>query len=209
VSPRRLLALALASGCLASAAASPAAAVETGARARLDRALKSTRDAHATFRQTRSDALGTSQIKGRLEYRRPRQVRLEWTGKAAATAIVNGDTVWFYQPSQKSVLKSSAAAGGAPPAVFLEESVAALERTYTVREEGSLGLVLTPRPARSRWSRIDLMLDAATGWPRSMTLAAKDGTSTRLDFDRFVVNQGAAAARFAPKFPTGVEILEL
>ena len=209
MSLRGLSALALAAWCLGSGAARPASAGETGARARFDHALQSTRDAHATFVQTRTDALGATTLKGRLEYRRPRQVRLEWSGKAAATAIVNRDTVWFYQPSQKSVLKSSAAAGGAPPAVFLEESVAVLERAYTVREEGALGLVLTPRAARSAWSKIALTLDSATGWPRRMTLTARDGTSTRLDFDRFVVNQGAAAARFAPRFPPGVEILEL
>jgi chaperone LolA len=209
VSAHRFSALALAACCLASAPTSPASAAGAGPRGLFDRALQSARDVHATFRQTRTDALGTSQLKGRLEYRRPRQVRLEWSGKAAAIAIVNRDTVWFYQPSQKSVLKSSAAAGGAPPAVFLEESVAVLERAYTVQESGALGLVLTPRSARSRWTRIDLMLDSATGWPRTMTLSAKDGTSTRLDFDRFVVNQGASAARFTPKFPPGVEILEL
>jgi chaperone LolA len=209
VSARRCSALALAAAWLVCGAAEPALASASGPRARFDRALQSTRDAHATFRQTRTDALGSTTLKGRLEYRRPRQVRLEWSGKAAATAIVNRDTVWFYQPSQKSVLKSSAAAGGAPPAVFLEESVAVLERAYAVREEGSLGLVLTPRSSRSPWSKIALTLDSATGWPRTMTLSAKDGTGTRLDFDRFVVNQGASAARFAPRFPPGVEILEL
>jgi outer membrane lipoprotein-sorting protein len=117
--------------------------------------------------------------------------------------------VWFYQPSQKSVLKNSAVAGGAPPAVFLEESVAVLERAWTVREDGALGLALTPNSERSAWSKIALTLDAATGWPRRMTLTARDGTSTRLDFDRFVVNRGIDAARFAPRFPAGVEVLEL
>ena len=205
----RCLVLVLAASCLASGAPRCALATETGPRARFDRALQETKDARATFRQTRTDALGSTTLTGRLEYRKPRQVRLEWAGKAAATAIVNRDTVWFYQPTQKSVLKSSAAAGGAPPAVFLEESVAVLERTYTVREDGSLGLVLTPRSGRSPWSKIALTLDPTTGWPRRMTLTARDGTTTRLDFDRFVVNQNASAARFAPKFPPGVEILEL
>jgi chaperone LolA len=194
---------------IASLAWGGPALAAAGPRALFDHALRSTRDARTTFRQSRTDALGTTTQSGRLEYRKPRQVRLEWTGKAAATAIVNRDTVWFYQPSQKSVLKSSAAAGGAPPALFLEESVAVLERAYTVKEQGSLGLVLTPRNARSAWSTIALTLDAGTGWPRSMTLTSKDGTTTRLDFDRFAVNQGAKAARFAPKFPPGVQVLEL
>ena len=181
----------------------------TGARALLDRALRTTRTASATFRQTRVDALGTTVMDGRLEYRKPRLLRLEWTGKVPATAIVSGDTVWFYQPSQKSVLKSSASAGGAPPALFLEESVAVLEQSYKLREAGRTTLVLEPRAERAPWSRMTLVLDPATGWPSRLTLIARGGETTRLDFGRFRLGGGAPAARFAPRFPRGVSLVEL
>lgn len=191
-------------------AAAPAAGGERGgARELLDRALRSTRDAHASFRQTRTDALGTTLSSGRFEYRKPRRLRLEWTGGVPATAIVNGDVVWFYQPRQKSVLKSSAAAGGAPPAIFLEESVAVLERAYHVKEEGKVTLVLEPRAARAPWTRMTLVLDPASGWPRRLTLVARGGDTTRLDFGRFRLNRGAPAARFAPRFPPGVSVVDL
>lgn len=191
-------------------AVSPAAGAEKGgARALLDRALRGTRDATASFRQTRTDALGTTLSSGRFEYRRPRLLRLEWTGGVPATAIVNGDALWFYQPRQKSVLKSSAAAGGAPPALFLEESVAVLDKAYRVREEGRATLVLEPREARTPWTRMTLLLDPATGWPRRLTLVARGGDTTRLDFGTFRLNRGAAVARFAPSFPPGVTVVEL
>ncbi len=180
-----------------------------GARALLDQALRRTQDARTTFRQTRTDALGARVTRGRLEYRRPRHVRLEWLAPAAATAIVRGDTVWFYQPSQKSVLKSSAAAGGAPPALFLDESVSVLERTYHVHEQGRTGLVLTPRAAHAAWSRLTLALDPATGWPKRLTLVSQDGSTIRLDFDRFQVNRGTPDARFVPRFPTGTAVVDL
>jgi outer membrane lipoprotein-sorting protein len=179
-----------------------------GPRALLDRALRSTRDARATFRQVRTDALGETVMNGILEYRKPRRLRLEWRGKGAATAFVNRDTVWFWQPGQKSVLKSRASAGGAPPALFLEESVAVLDRAYRVREEGRTGLVLEPRTP-GPWTRMTLTLDPATGWPRRLTLAAAGGETTRLDFGTFRVNAGVAAARFAPAFPKGTTVVDL
>lgn len=199
------LLVALASAAPGARGAAPA----SGPRALLDQALRRTQDARTTFRQTRTDALGAIVTRGRLEYRRSRHVRLEWFGTAAATAIVRGDTVWFYQPSQKSVLKSSAAAGGAPPALFLDESVRVLERTYHVQEQGRAGLVLTPRAGHAAWSRLTLALDPATGWPRTLTLVALDGSTTRLDFDRFQVNRGAPDARFLPRFPTGTPVVDL
>ena len=116
-----------------------------GPRALLDHALRTTRDASATFKQTRTDALGETVTDGTLAYRKPRKLRLEWRGKAGATAFVNRDTLWFYQPGQKSVLKSRASAGGAPPALFLEESVDVLDKAYRVKEEGATGLVLENR----------------------------------------------------------------
>ena len=180
-----------------------------GPRALLDHALRTTKDASATFRQTRTDALGETVTKGTLSYRKPRRLRLEWRGKPAATAYVNRDTVWFYQPSQKQVLKSRASAGGAPPALFLEESVDVLDRAYRVREEGATGLVLEPRAAASPWRRMKLALDPLSGWPKSLVLEGKGGESTRLDFGRFKVNAGVSAAKLAPSFPKGTTVVEL
>ena len=179
-----------------------------GPRALLDHALRTTKDASATFRQTRTDALGESVTNGTLAYRKPRRLRLEWHGKAGATAFVNRDTVWFYQPGQKQVLKSRASAGGAPPALFLEESVAVLDRAYHVKEEGATGLVLEPRTS-SPWRRMKLALDPASGWPKSLVLEGKGGESTRLDFGRFKVNAGVSAAQLAPSFPKGTTVVEL
>jgi len=179
-----------------------------GPRALLDHALRTTRDASATFKQTRTDALGETVTQGTLSYRKPRRLRLEWRGKPAATAYVNRDTVWFYQPGQKQVLKSRASAGGAPPALFLEESVDVLDRAYRVKEVGATGLVLEPR-ASSPWRRMKLVLDAKSGWPRSLVLEGRGGESTRLDFGRFKVNAGVSSAQLAPSFPKGTTVVEL
>ena len=185
--------------------ATPAGA---GPRALLDRALKNTNDASASFVQVRTDPLGSTTTPGTFEYRKPRRLRLEWKGKAAAIAYVRGDTVWFHQPGQGAVIRSRASAGGAPPALFLEESVATLERTYRVKEDGATGLVLEPKGA-SPWKRLALTLDPKSGWPKRLVLEGKAGESTRLDFGPFRRNAGIPASRFVPTFPKGTPVADL
>jgi outer membrane lipoprotein-sorting protein len=185
-----------------------AGAAHAGPRALLDHALKSTKDARASFTQVRMDALGATTTKGALEYRKPRRMRFDWRGKFPATAWVSRDTVWFYQPGQKQVLTSRASEGGAPPALFLEESVAVLEKTYKVAEEGRNGLVLTPLRAGA-FKKVTLTLDPATGWPTRLILLAADGGSTRLDFGRFTVNKGVSSARLKPSWPKGTTVVDL
>ena len=183
-------------------------AAHAGPKALLDHALKSTKDARASFTQVRLDALGATTIQGALEYRKPRRMRFDWRGKVPATAWVNRDTVWYFQPGQKQVLTSRASAGGAPPALFLEESVAVLEKTYRVTEEGTNGLVLTPL-RRGAFQKFSLTLDPKTGWPKRLVLLAADGGSTRLDFGGFTVNKGVSTARLTPSWPKGTTVLDL
>jgi outer membrane lipoprotein-sorting protein len=185
-----------------------ATTAHAGPRALLDHALKSTKDARASFTQVRMDALGATTTKGALEYKKPRRMRFDWRGKAPATAWVSADTVWFYQPGPKQVLVSRASAGGAPPALFLEESVAVLEKTYRVAEEGRNGLVLTPLHAGA-FRKVTLTLDPATGWPTRLILFAADGGSTRLDFGQFTVNKGVSPARLRPSWPKGTTVVDL
>ena len=185
-----------------------ATTAHAGPRALLDRALKTTKNARASFTQVRTDALGATTTKGALEYQKPRRMRFDWRGKVPATAWVNRDTVWFWQPGQKQVLKSLASAGGAPPALFLEESVAVLEKSYKVTEQGANGLVLTPL-RRGAFTKVALTLDPATGWPRRLLLTAADGGTTSLDFGAFTVNQGVSAARLKPSFPKGTTVVDL
>jgi len=183
-------------------------AASAGPKALLDHALKSTKDARSSFTQVRIDALGATTIQGALEYRKPRRMRFDWRGKVPATAWVNRDTVWYFQPGQKQVITSRASAGGAPPALFLEESVAVLEKTYKVTEEGTNGLVLTPlRPGAFR--KFALTLDPRTGWPTRLVLLAADGGSTRLDFRAFTVNKGVSSARLTPSWPKGTTVVDL
>ncbi len=198
------LALALALGCAAAAGPARAAAPMAGdARGLFDRALRTTRDARASFTQTQHGPLGDVVTRGTFEYLRPRRVVMRWTGKAAATAWVVADTVWFDQPGQGAVVRGNARAMGAPAGLFVDRSLADLERGCRVTARGPAALVLTPRDPGAAWSRLTLTLDPSTGWPRAADLVARDGGTTRLAFARFALNRGLPAARFTPRFAPG------
>jgi outer membrane lipoprotein-sorting protein len=180
-----------------------ATGVRADARALFDRALRTTRDARASFTQSVSGPLGAVDSRGTFEYLRPRRVCMRWTGKAAATAYVVQDTFWFDQPGQGAIVRGNARSIGAPAGLFVDRSLADLERACAVRARGPLALELTPRDPSAGWSLMSLNLDRATGWPRTATLHTKDGGVTKLAFGPFRLNQGLAPARFRPVFARG------
>jgi len=194
---------AFAAGCVLLAALPAGSAPAGDARGRFDRALKSTRDARADFTQTSAGPLGPVASRGTFEYARPRRIRMTWRGAAAATAYVVADTFWFDQPGQGAIVRGDARAVGVPAGLFVDASLAALERTCRVAATGPLALALTPRGSGAAWTRLTLALDPATGWPRTVTLTTTDGTTTRLAFGAFRLNGGIAANRLAPRFAPG------
>jgi outer membrane lipoprotein-sorting protein len=181
----------------------------TSARAQFDRALRGTRDARATFTQTTGGALGPVVTHGTFEYARPRHVRMTWKGAVAATAYVVLDTLWYDAAGQGAVVRGDARAVGVPAGLFVGSSLAELERTCRVVETDGLGLRLTPLGAGAAWTQLALVLDPATGWPRTATLVTRDGTVTRLTFGAYRLNRGLAPARLAPHFAPGRTVVPM
>ena len=190
--------------------AAPAGAGQ--ARARLDKALRSLDDAKVSFTQTRtSSVMGSSMTpaKGTLEFKAPRLLRLDFGGAVPTTILVRGDTAWLAQPKAGQVIRTSARASGAPPLPFLEESVAVLEQGYVLKETGPNAITLTPRATAVPFRAVDLVLDAKSGLPTRVVVRQKDDEQVRLEFGRWTVNGGLAAARFAPEFGPGARIVDL
>jgi outer membrane lipoprotein-sorting protein len=198
---------------VASALAGDAATGEAGAaRTRLDQALRSLRDARAPFTQTRTSSLlgaAVTPSRGTLEFRAPRQLRMAFGGPAATTILVRGDTAWIEQREGRQVIRTSARASGAPPLPFLEESVAVLEQSYTLKETGARSLSLTPRAAGVPWRRVDLVLEAKSGMPSRVVVVQADDEEIRLEFGRWRVNAGIPLARFRPIFAAGSKVVDL
>ena len=196
----------------AIAGGDPETAAAGEARTRLDRALRSLKDAKAPFTQTRSSSiLGTTMkpAKGTLEFKAPRHLRMAFGGAVATTILVRGDTAWIEQPQAKQVIRTSARASGAPPLPFLEESVAVLEKGYVLEETGARSLTLVPRSKSVPFRAVDLVLDPRTGLPERVVVRQKDDEELRLEFGRWTVNSGLPAARFAPKFAAGSKVVDL
>lgn len=182
------------------------------ARARLDRALRSLKDARATFTQSRTSSILGAPItpsRGTLEFKAPRLLRMAFGGAAATTILVRGDTAWIEQPKAGQVIRTSSRAAGAPPLPFLEESVAVLEQGYVLKETGRRSLTLTPRSPGGAVHRVDLVLDARTGMPERVVVRQHDDEEIRLVFGRWTLNSNLPTARFAPSFAAGVKVVDL
>jgi len=197
--------------CAVSVAAAPPV-VAGPARDRLDRTLRSLRDARATFIQMRSSSLlgaPLTPVRGVLEYRAPRLLRVDFGGAVPTNVLVRGDTAWIEQPRAGQVIRTSSRASGAPPLPFLEESVAVIERAYALRETGPVSLVLEPRTTGGAVRAVELVLDAKSGMPHQVVIRQRDDETITLEFGRWTVNAGIAAARFAPVFAPGSKLVEL
>ncbi len=182
------------------------------AREKLDRALKGLKDARSSFTQVRnSPAFGASltPAKGTLSFRAPRLLKLEFAGASPTTVLVRGDTAWIEQPKAGQVIRTSALTSGAPPLPFLEESVAVIEKAYVVKETGPSGLVDEPRAAAGPIRTVELVLESASGLPKTVVVQQKGDESITFTFARWTVNAGIPAKTFAPVFAPGAKLVEL
>ena len=193
-------------------AATPGPAAAGEARTRLDRVLRSLKDARASFTQSRTSSLLGAPLtpaRGTFEFRAPRQLRMAFGGAAATTILVRGDTAWIEQPKAGQVIRTSARVSGAPPLPFLEESVAVIEQAYVIRETGRRSMTLTPKTKVGAIHRVDLVLDARTGMPERVVVRQHDDEEIRVVFGRWTVNSNLPASRFAPIFAAGAKVVDL
>ena len=192
--------------------ASEGPAQAAAARSRFDRALRSTKNLTADYRQFRSSkALGQGPVTaGTLQYESPGRWRFTSTGKTRSTVYVNEDTVWFYQPDRKSVVKSRSVDAGGPSTALFGPSVAALERHWKISEIGAAGLRFVPRDgAAGPWRRFEVTLDPRTGLPRRVVLLESEDERVTLELSNLKVNRKIVPTRFPPVFPAGTNVVAL
>jgi outer membrane lipoprotein carrier protein len=202
-------AAARASIVLAAALALAAPAHAGPARERFATAMRGLKNARASFVQTRSaGALGSQKSRGTLELAMPGRARLEYAGAAPMTIVLHSDTAWVYQPSQKQVLRSSAAASGVPP-LPVRTAPERLDERYRVDEVGPNALVFRLKgDGVTSWETLTLTLDAR-GLPRRVDIVLAGGSTTSLAFERFRVNPGVPTSRFTRAWPAGTPVVAL
>lgn len=188
---------------------------------RVQRTYEGTRDLTARFTQeSTSAALGRSQrAEGRVTMRKPGRMRWDYEGRSGRPGQVivsDGQTLWIYNPDDKSVIKSEI--GGAlerTPLAFLM-GLGELTRDFEVSRPpadlalgrpGDVVLGLTPKEPIAALQNLYLAVDPERALVTAALIVDPFGNRTRLAFEDIRTNTGVPESRFAFTVPPGVQVV--
>ncbi len=214
----RFLAVALAGGLTASAAAAqdPAsAAIDRAARA-----FRAARTIRATFEQTLTNPTTgtTNTTSGDLALAQPNRVALKFNNAGGDRVVVDGQTAWVYLPSAVpgQVLKLPARGKGISGVESVSELLASPRSKYTVGDGGAATVggratrvvVLTPRTDGQPVTKARVWVDDQDGAVRQLELTDANGLVRSLRMTTWVANAKLAPSTFTFDVPSGVRVVD-
>lgn len=176
-----------------------------------------TRDFTADVTQeTMVASLGKAAVAhGTLAFKRPGKLRLELKDEEPQIVVADGRTLWFYQPSEKQVLKApfESAFRSTTPISFLT-GVGRIADDFTARlagegatDDATVTLTLTPRKPKGDLEKLLLTVARDNYEIRGAEIHDPLGNISRLRFDRIRPNTGLDEDRFVFRVPAGVDVL--
>lgn len=197
---------------LASSADLDVAAVVARVQARYD----ATTDFTATVRQEHilSSAGKTVTYTGSVAFKKPGRMRWELrSGDDEQVIVADGQTLWFYQPAEKQVLKApfQAAFRSTTPVSFLT-GVGRLADDFDVELErfgdNRLRLELRPRVPGEEIGRMWLFVASDTSDIVGAEVRDELGNVTRIAFEEVKRNVGLDGDLFTFAVPRGVDVVD-
>jgi outer membrane lipoprotein carrier protein len=191
--------------------AEDADAVVRGVQQRYD----STNDFTASVQQEIVVAGGgkTLTTTGTVAFQRPGKMRWAMQNHEKQIIVADGETLWFYEPEERQVLKAPfhAAFRSSTPVSFLTgvgriagNFDASIERS----EGGHIELSLLPREKSSELGRLRLDVDAKTYDILGAEVTDALGNVTRIRFTALVRNVQLPEDMFHFEVPAGVDVIE-
>jgi len=156
----------------------------------------------------------TVKATGSVAFKRPGKMR--WTlaaNEQTQIIIADGETLWFYQPEERQVLKAPfrAAFRSSTPISFLT-GVGRLSEDFDAAFEdppaGRFALALRPRKAAGELGQLRLVVDATSYDIVGAEIVDPVGNVTRLAFSDLKRNTGVDEAQFHFEVPAGVDVIE-
>lgn len=176
--------------------------------ARLDRALRRTRDVQARFVQTRKSPLlaGVERATGSLWVRKPGDARVEYRDPSPMTIWKRGDSTWVYVPAMAQAVVSESGAAGVPVSWVLGASLAEVRREADVRAAGAEVEITPHADAGLPWSTVRIGF-GANDFPNRYVFVDPAGEEVRIDLRQVRTNRGVPAERFRPRFAPGTRVV--
>lgn len=162
-----------------------------------------------SFSQTVQSKKKTQSSSGSFKVLRPGMFKWEYTRPYKQTIVGDGSTVWLYDIDLKQVTKNNQnqAIGDSPAAIL--SSKAALESSYTLKEDGSKGgidyVLATPKRSNSGYQYIRIGFKGDT--LAAMELKDGFGNLTNIKFNSVNTKPNLSKGEFTFTPPKGVDVL--
>lgn len=162
-----------------------------------------------SFSQTVQSKKKTQSSSGSFKVLRPGMFKWEYTRPYKQTIVGDGSTVWLYDIDLKQVTKNNQnqAIGDSPAAIL--SSKAALESSYTLKDEGNKGgidyVLATPKRSNSGYQYIRIGFQGNT--LAAMELKDGFGNLTNIKFNSVNTKPNLSKGEFTFTPPKGVDVL--
>lgn len=183
----------------------------------IETAYRAMHDLRATFEQ-QTGLAGTAgqQGRGTVCFKKGGLMRWEYSAPEPQQIILDGTTLWVYQPDDRQVMKNSYRVLPSNIVADLFQGRIDLQHTFRVspapsdipRETGERVLDLVPREATPTVARVRLWIDPCRQVVTATTVQDAFGSTTTLRFRDIVINGGVADELFRFEVPPGVDVFE-
>ena len=174
--------------------------------------FKSVSDRYAEIKDYEADidiTIGKSEMKGKISFKRPEMLRIDFSDPAEQVVVFNGDDLTIYLPSPTSaILEQNVTASGPNAATF--QGLSLLRRYYTVAYESGqsavpldensdemvVNLLLSRRSAAEAFRTIKLSVDPSTKLIRRVAAVSSQDVDYIFDFHNYNLNVNISDQRF-------------
>ena len=179
--------------------------------------FKTVSDHYGTIQDYEADVditTGGSTMNGKVSFKRPEMLRIDFTEPAEQVILFNGDNLTIYLPGASAILEQSVGSSGASAAT--PQGLNLLRRYYTVAyetgqdaeplEDGSdemvVKLVFYRRSASEAFTEIHIAVEAGTLLVRRVTATTQQNETFTFDFYNYRLNTNISVQRFVYEPPS-------
>ncbi len=179
--------------------------------------FKSVSDHYATISDYEADvdiSVNGSQMSGKVSFKRPEMLRIDFTEPAEQVFLFNGDDLTIYLPGASAILEQSVSSSGASAAT--PQGLNLLRRYYTVAyetgqdavplEDGSdemvVNLIFYRRSASEAFSEIKISVESSTLLVRRVIATTPQNETFTFDFYNYKLNTNMNDQRFIYEPPS-------
>jgi len=166
------------------------------------------KDTQGEFTQTTFELDGSElqSSAGTFSIQRPNKLRWETVSPWPQLLVVNGSTVWLYDPDfEQATYSQLNSANQANPALLFSGDTAAIAKRYTVAASNT-GYILEPKDGATQYRQLNV--EFSNGNISAISYIDFAGQKTNIQFSNMVDLVSTPAELFTFTPPEGVEVVQ-